>query len=201
MESLFNMTRLAQLGVDIPQNLDDEFERISNVDLVDAPNTVDANIRLKSLLRKLEPTLTRLNTRRDEAQTALDKLRQHVTALIASDADGKGPEIRNLLARKSDKEIKEIYSRPPVGNPALIWAAMASPVAELVGIPLTIRKDIEQKIMESRPVFKQATTTVEISESEITSINHAVSALQQKLDASLAKHRQTHPGLMQSLEK
>jgi len=162
---------------------------------------VDANIRLKSLQRKLEPTLTRLNARRDDVQTALDKLTQHVTALIASDADGKGPEIRNLLARKSNKDIKEIYSRSPGENPALIWAAMASPVAELVGIPLSIRKDVERKIMESRPVFKQATATLAICESEITSINQVVSSLQQKLDASLAEHRQTHPGLMLSLEK
>ena len=201
MESLFNMTRLAQLGVEVPKNLAEEFERISSVDLTEAPNAVDANIRLKSLKRKLEPTLTRLNTRRDDAQTALDKLRQHVTALIASDADGKGPEIRSLLARKSATEIKEIYSRTPAENPALIWAAMASPVADLLGIPLTVRKDVEQKIMESRPVFKQATTTVTICEAELTSINKAVTSLQQKLDASLAEHRQTHPGLMMNLEK
>ena len=201
MESLFNMTRLGQLGVEVPQNLGDEFEKISTIDLTEAPNTVDANIRLKSLQRKLEPTLTRLNARRDDVQTALEKLTQRVTALIASDADGKGPEIRNLLARKSDKEIKEIYSRSPEENPALIWAAMASPVAELVGIPLSIRKDVEQKIMESRPVFKQATTTLALCESEITSINQAVRSIQQKLDVSLAEHRQTHPGLMLSLEK
>ncbi len=78
---------------------------------------------------------------------------------------------------------------------------MASPVADLLGIPLTVRKDVEQKIMESRPVFKQATTTVTICEAELTSINKAVTSLQQKLDASLAEHRQTHPGLMMSLEK
>ncbi len=109
MESLFNMTRLAQLGVEVPKNLAEEFERISSVDLTEAPNAVDANIRLKSLKRKLEPTLTRLNTRRDDAQTALDKLRQHVTALIHQMQMVKGRKFEACLhesqPRKSRKSI------------------------------------------------------------------------------------------------
>ena len=200
-KSLFNLTRLAQLGVEVPQNLNEEFKQISSSDLTDAPYTVDVNIRLASLQQKLEPVFLRLQTRRDDAQEALDKLRKYARHLISSDAGGKGTEIRSLLARKSDKEIKHIYLRKPADNPPEIWAALASPIADLLGIPTAVRKKIEQNIIESQSVFIQATATLEAIEAEITEINLVLTTFQKKINTSLEDHRSAYPGLMNNLEQ
>ncbi len=201
IKSLFNLTRLAQLGVEVPQNLNEEFKQISSSDLTDAPNSVDANIRLASLQQKLEPIFLRLQKRRDDAQGALDKLRKYARHLISSDAGGKGTEIRSLLSRKSAKEIKQIYSRKPTDNPPEIWAALASPIADLLGIPAPVRKKIEQNIIESQPVFIQATATLEAIEAEITEINFVLTTFRKKVDRALTDHRKSYPGLMNNLEK
>lgn len=201
MKNLFNLTRLAQLGVEVPQNLNDEFKQISSSNLDDAPETVDANIRLRTLQQKLEPIFLRLQKRRDDAQSALDKLRKYARHLISSDAGGKGTEIRSLLARKSAEEIKQIYSRKPTENPPEIWAALASPIADLLGIPATVRNNTEQNIIESQPVFSQATATLAAIEAEIIEINLVLSTLQEKIDTALKEHRKAYPGLMENLEK
>lgn len=201
MNSLFHLTRLARLGVEVPQNLNEEFKQISSSDLNDAPMTVDANIRLASLRTKLEPVFLRLQKRRDDAQGALDKLRQYARHLISSDAGGKGTEIRSLLARKTDEDIKQIYSRKPAENPPEIWAALASPIADLLGVPAAVRKKTEQIIIKSQPIFPQATATLEAIETEITEINLVLTTFQKKIDAALEDHRKAYPGLMQNLEK
>lgn len=201
VKNLFNLTRLAQLGVEVPQNLNEEFRQISSADLTDAPNTVDANIRLRTLQQKLEPIFLRLQKRRDDVQDALDKLRKHARHLISSDAGGKGTEIRSLLARKSAKEIKQIYSRKPTENPPEIWAALASPIADLLGIPKAVRRKTEQNIIESQSVYIQGTATLEAIEAEITEIKLVLATFQKKVDAALADHRKAYPGLMNNLEK
>ena len=151
--------------------------------------SVDASIRLEKLEDDLGSVIRDLEHRIDDAAA---HRKQSVAMLSSRSNDKDGPEIRQILSGKSPEQVAKLAESELTADHIL--TALAHPVAELLGVTAKDRENIQQRLIQRDPTYREAVEQAQLADDERSSIRKQVSDARYNIEQSLQMHRQRNRG-------